>query len=1142
MEKKILIVEDETVIAMDLQMSLERFGYRVIAHVTRGEDVIETFNSVIPDLILMDIKLEGTLDGVETAQLIHENYNIPVIFITSYSNSDIIERAKKANPFGYIVKPFNDRELRTNIEIAIYKHETELKLKESEKKYRELSESIQQIIIECDFQGALTYVNQSGLEFLGLNYGEYLNGVILTDFISEESFNSIKKRIDNASSESYYTNREYLIKNKFGKHYFIEEYLSPVYSQGALTGFRGILIDITSKRLKETLYALYNKLILQFNKDSTEPIEVINYLLAEFKTHFVYLEEVYFNEILKDKKVIKVHKDGLITSRPLWNGHSEYVITGNKAMYLRGKDLLSFNRNNKIEIIGTQAVFWCGFPLKYLDSYFGVFVFQSFQNENALTRGDFENLSTFFDNVNSLFERISYLKYIRQSEEKYKHLVNSINEGLIQSDLKGNVTFVNRQLTEITGYSSEEFIGRNLIHSLNIKDESRARLKRELFKRKSDTASQYELNVMSHSGKPLHLVVNGSSFKNAEGKVIGSIATVIDVTEKKEYLKLIKESEQKFKTIFQQAAVGVAIVNSTNGNLLDVNRKYCEIFGYSKEELVKMNFRQFTYADDLTLDLQQMELLKQGRIREFTLEERHITKKGELVWINLTVSALWDRWEEPTNHIAIVENITRRKLMEEAVLNSEKEKENILKAMPDTFVLIGADSVIISSYLKCDLTFIQPGSEEVVNGQNYNKALCPSISKIINENLATCLRDQKIIIEQVEIKIIKAINWFELRMVPVNNNLILLIIRDISELKKKTSDNKKFFNIIEQTKELILITDKKGKIEYINPMFSQVTGYQLDEVKGKKPSLFKSNKHNKAFFSELWQTISEGKTFIAEIINRKKNGDLFTEQIIITPLINANGEIINFISTGRDITEEKKRERKILTYQRFEKILEKKEQKYRTLSLMQGQENERKRIAREIHDGLGQMLTVASANLSSIVLKNSESRENKSKFRVVTEMISEIIQESRRISHNLSPVGLYEFGLNAVVSQFVKRINSNFDTIQVIYKSNISETRFKIESEINLYRIIQEAIQNSLKHSQCKVILIDLNYDKGKFKLKIKDDGVGFNLKLLGSDNRHFNGLRNIQERAKIIDCKLNLITEPGKGFEINIELKLKAQ
>ncbi|MGZ4099683.1 MAG: response regulator, partial [Bacteroidia bacterium] len=258
MEKKILIVEDETVIAMDLQMSLERFGYRVIAHVTRGEDVIETFNSVIPDLILMDIKLEGTLDGVETAQLIHENYNIPVIFITSYSNSDIIERAKKANPFGYIVKPFNDRELRTNIEIAIYKHETELKLKESEKKYRELSESIQQIIIECDFQGALTYVNQSGLEFLGLNYGEYLNGVILTDFISKESFNAIKKRIDNTTSESYYTNREYLIKNKFGKHYFIEEYLSPVYSQGALTGFRGILIDITSKRLKETLYALYN--------------------------------------------------------------------------------------------------------------------------------------------------------------------------------------------------------------------------------------------------------------------------------------------------------------------------------------------------------------------------------------------------------------------------------------------------------------------------------------------------------------------------------------------------------------------------------------------------------------------------------------------------------------------------------------------------------------------------------------------------------------------------------------------------------------------------------------------------------------------------------------------------------------------
>ncbi len=135
MVDRIMIVEDEVIVAMDLQQRLEKMGYKVVAHATTGEEAIKFAVREVPDLILMDIKIRGDMDGIDAAARIRATQDVPIIYVTAFSGDDTIKRARQTEAFGYLIKPFDDRELRSSIEIAIYKHRMEKKLRESEERY-----------------------------------------------------------------------------------------------------------------------------------------------------------------------------------------------------------------------------------------------------------------------------------------------------------------------------------------------------------------------------------------------------------------------------------------------------------------------------------------------------------------------------------------------------------------------------------------------------------------------------------------------------------------------------------------------------------------------------------------------------------------------------------------------------------------------------------------------------------------------------------------------------------------------------------------------------------------------------------------------------------------------------------------------
>ncbi|MCC4769248.1 response regulator [Methanosarcina sp. DH2] len=124
-EGRILIVEDEHIVAMGIKRMLKGLGYTVTGVASSGEDAINKTESTFPDLVLMDIMLKGELDGVEAAKEIRERFDVPVVYLTAYSDSSILERVKITGPFGYIVKPFDEKDLHSNIEIALHRYRKE---------------------------------------------------------------------------------------------------------------------------------------------------------------------------------------------------------------------------------------------------------------------------------------------------------------------------------------------------------------------------------------------------------------------------------------------------------------------------------------------------------------------------------------------------------------------------------------------------------------------------------------------------------------------------------------------------------------------------------------------------------------------------------------------------------------------------------------------------------------------------------------------------------------------------------------------------------------------------------------------------------------------------------------------------------
>ena len=184
---KLLIAEDERIIALDLKTRLTGFGYEVIGMASSGSEVLQVVRAQRPDLVLMDIFIKGDIDGIQTAQILRRDLSLPVVFITAHSDDTTIQRAKLAEPYGYILKPFDDRELRSTLEMAIYKADAERLLRESEARYRAIVEDQSDLVVRYSPDLTITYTNEplcrlfqaKPKDLVGVNMHRYVDVAIL---------------------------------------------------------------------------------------------------------------------------------------------------------------------------------------------------------------------------------------------------------------------------------------------------------------------------------------------------------------------------------------------------------------------------------------------------------------------------------------------------------------------------------------------------------------------------------------------------------------------------------------------------------------------------------------------------------------------------------------------------------------------------------------------------------------------------------------------------------------------------------------------------------------------------------------------------------------------------------------------------
>lgn len=258
-----------------------------------------------------------------------------------------------------------------------------------------------------------------------------------------------------------------------------------------------------------------------------------------------------------------------------------------------------------------------------------------------------------------------------ESEERYKLLAENTDDIVGLNDTNGNRLYISPSYFRKTGWTPEDVQKshwRFRIHPDDIEIVEQARQQNL-----SGNLTRIEHRTHCKDGTWLWFETSCKPLLDSNGKVWRLLVWSHDITARKTVEAALRQSEQQFRAIFEQAAVGVAVIDSYTGRFISVNQKACQIARLSTAQLLKGTFMAITHPEDLRLDLDNMEKLKSGEIRTFTIEKRYLHPDGEITWINLTVSPMWQPNEKPTTHIAVVNDITDRKRAEDALRTANQK-------------------------------------------------------------------------------------------------------------------------------------------------------------------------------------------------------------------------------------------------------------------------------------------------------------------------------------------------------------------------------------------------------------------------------------------------------------------------------------
>ncbi|GAB3514406.1 ATP-binding protein [Emticicia fontis] len=354
-----------------------------------------------------------------------------------------------------------------------------------------------------------------------------------------------------------------------------------------------------------------------------------------------------------------------------------------------------------------------------------------------------------------------------------------------------------------------------------------------------------------------------------------------------------------------------------------------------------------------------------------------------------------------------------------------------------------------------------------------------------------------------------------------------------------------------------------GMMKELNPVFLKIKG-QLELILNnqsfdKKLVLDEILANERLFLNKMDRIVFQYDLESHERVNRVRNIELFLFILTITilllegllifkPLTVYIKEVIRKLINSEEALQEKNQElsisnQKLLEMQRdLVKITEekyelvRKEDNVRSSALMEGQEEERRRLSRELHDGIGQMLTglrLHSEKLKDLPFANDKQRKT---FEEHSKLIEETIEATRLVSFNLMPPILTDFGLGAAIRLLAEHTTQT-SNVPVTYESNYGQTRLNSNLEVNLYRIAQEALNNIIKHSKATEAKVILKKNKSAIELSISDNGVGFDEKKVKKETIINNGLSNMQTRVRLLGGQMTIQAKSTKGTQITVKI-----
>ena len=770
----------------------------------------------------------------------------------------------------------------------------------------------------------------------------------------------------------------------------------------------------------------------------------------------------------------------------------------------------------------------------------------------SAVRNESGEVENFIAMVIDITETKEHQKNLIESEKNNKDVIDSFHDVILRVNSKGIIEMLSPSVERVLGYKVSDGLNKKAIDYHVNKSDRDAYLK--VIKEKG-IVNSYETQLYNKNGEIIDVIANGRVYKDSYGEY-GIQSVFRDVTAVKKNARIIKESEKRLKDLFQNIN-DVIIVTNEDGFLVSSNSKALEMFECNKEELENVKISDFVYEKDREHSNQYFKLLTEKGFYE-NYEGRIVSRKGKIKWVQVNSTAIYNDENKIVGSREVIRDITERKEKEEIInvltlLSSTHGGKHYFSELSMSLSnLLNIEYVIIGLY-DCDEDKIESVGYSL-NGEiqeNFSYPLIDTPCQIALDGEFELVESgvQKKYPKDEYLVDMKAESYMGMTLFDgdkpigvialldskpftnidfITSILIQTKTRTETELTRTKVENlliereARFRGLIENSSDVTCITNKEGVIQFMSPSVTTLMGYSIDELLESNVFDYIHPKDLEEIFTKFKIRYVEGGDGEYNIFRMKTKGGEYKHLRIMLSNHFDEPSINGFIINAQDISE----------------LIIAENERYRIT--LHTEEKERKRLSQDLHDGLGQTIAAASLYMNTLddLVEGQLDAETLEIFKTGKDLVNKSAKETRMVSHNIMPPSLTQFGLSESLSEMINNYQKIKDNVDITFKSNIRKHRFTNEVELSLYRVVQELVNNALKHSKAKHINISVLIDGVSCEISVKDDGIGFDYELIKKDKAAGIGLRNIEQRIKVIEGHLEISSrDEGTEFVITLDV-----